>query len=166
LHKNLHAVEIPTQQQLRDAFECLRATPTGPLIDVQAACRSVGISEATVASAVRAGNVNTGREVSVLEVLALLLSMRCDGLGAVLRNAFEVFGQRGGDSGDTSSNGSASARLEVPVLLQLLGFLGARDPEVTTAMREGVARALDGHVSVDLKSLAGVPALASKLALA
>lgn len=157
MHKSLHEVQVPTQQQLRDAFERLRDAPLGPLSDVEAACRSAGINAATVASAVRAGGVNTAREVSVLEVLLLLLTMRCtDSLGAVLRGAFDVFGQRGGEGEEP--------KLEVPVLLQLLGHLGAHDPQVTPALREGVSRMLDGHVTVTIKALAGVPALASVMA--
>ena len=158
LHKSLHDVQVPTQQQLRDAYERLRDAPVGPLSDLEAACRSAGINAVTVASALRAGGVNTAREVSALQVLLLLLAMRCsDSLGAVLRGAFEVFGQRDSDSG-------GEPKLEVPVLLQLLGFLGAHDPEVTPALREAVSCALDGHVTVTLKGLAGVPALASMLA--
>jgi len=107
------------------------------------------------------GNVNTAREVNVLEPLLMLLTMRCTSLGAVLRGVFDVFGQRGGAS---EGGDGGEARLEVPVLLQLLGILGARDPEVTPALREGVARALDGHVTVTLAALAGVPVLAAKLA--
>ncbi|KAI8469992.1 MAG: hypothetical protein J3K34DRAFT_511552 [Monoraphidium minutum] len=167
LQRSLHTVAVPSEQQLRDAYGRLRGAGPGvvPLHDVEMAARSAGINAATVASAVRAGGVNAARGVSALEVLLLLLTMRCGGLGAVLRGAFEVFGERGGGGapGGEDSAG-AEARLEVPVLLELLALLGARDPKVTPALREGVARALDGHVSVTLKGLAGVPVLASKLA--
>jgi hypothetical protein len=154
-------VHAPTRQQLRAAFECLRATPVGPWSDVEAACRSAGIGAAAVAAAARGGGISAAREVSALEVLLLLLTMGCDGLGAVLRGAFDVFGHDGGVGGGGAPN---EPRLDVPVLLQVLGFLAARDPGVTPAMREGVARALDGHTSVTLRGLAGVPALASVLA--
>lgn len=158
LHKSLNTIEAPTIPQLRAAFESLRESPTRPLADVEAACQSAGINAATLSHAIQAGNVNTAREVDVLEVLLLLLlTMSCSNFGAVLRSAFEVFGQR-------ADGGGGDARLDVPVLLHLLGFLGARDPAVTPALREGVSRALDGHVSVTLKALAGVPALAVKLA--
>ncbi|GBF88411.1 hypothetical protein Rsub_01123 [Raphidocelis subcapitata] len=158
LQRSISAVEAPTQQQLSAAFSSMRATPAVPLADVEAACVAAGINAATLAHVVKAGNVNTAREVSVLEVLLLLLTMRCGSLGAVLRGAFDVFGE------PAAGEGGGEPRLEVPTLLQLLGFLGARDPEVTPALRDSASRALEGHVTVTLKALAGVPALAAKLA--
>jgi hypothetical protein len=158
LQRSLNTVEAPTQQQLSAAFRSVRTTPAVPLADVEAACVAAGINAATLAHAVKAGNINTAREVSVLEVLLLLLTMRCGSLGSVLRGVFDVFGQPAqGDS-------SGEPRLEVPTLLQLLGFLGARDPEVTPALRDSASRALEGHVTVTLTALAGVPVLAAKLA--
>lgn len=158
LARSFHKVKAPAQELLRAIFLSLQGAPTAPLADVTAACRAVGINEATVTKALQAGNVNTAHEVAVPEVLLLLLSMSCDSLGAVLRSSFNVFGQQADGSG-------GDVQLEVPVLLQLLSFLGKRDPEVTPALREAVARMLEGHVNVTLRSLAGVPVLASKLVL-
>jgi hypothetical protein len=165
-------VSPPTPQQLRAAYNCLRggggAAAAAPLADVQAACRAAGVSDATLAHAVEAGGFNAAREVPVLEVLTLMLSMGCGGPGGVLRGAFEVFGEApagGGSNGEGScgSNGDAP-RLEVPALLQLLGALGARDAAAGPALREAAAAALDGRVSVTLAGLAAVPALAAVLA--
>lgn len=156
LNHSLNTIEAPTQQQLRQAFEFLKDAPEVPVADIEAACRSAGINTATVTRAVQAGNINVVREVAVLEVLLLLLTMRCDSLGAVLKAAFDIFGKK-------VEGGNGEMRLEVPVLLQLLGFLGSRDPDVTPALRESVSRALDGHVNVTLKNLAGLPVLDSKL---
>ncbi len=162
LNESLHTVEAPTVEQLRQAFDCLRDTPAAPLADIEAASLSAGINAATLAHALRPGSVNTAREVVVVEPLLLLLTMRCSSLGAVLRGAFDVFGraQQGGGGG----GGGEQLHLDVPVLLQLLGILGARDPAVTAALREGVARAVEGRAAVTLAALAGVPAIAAKLA--
>jgi hypothetical protein len=163
LKRSMHTVTPPSLQQLRAVFVCLKGATTWPLADIEAACVAAGVTEATLAQAIHAGAVNVAREVSGLEVLTLLLATTCRDLGAVLRSAFVVFGERPAASND-GGDSNGEARLQVPTLLQLLGVLCTWDPEASPALRESVARALDGHVSVNLTGLATIPALAAKLA--
>ena len=172
-------MQAPTQRQLRGAFLLLRgaaaAAPGGggggsgvvPLADVEAACRAEGINAATLARALRAGNVNTAGGVAAREALLVLLTLRCAGPGDVVRALFDVFGDGDDEGGGRSGGGSGSvggpAQLGVPALLELLGHLAARDPAVTPALRDGAARALEGFMRATLAQLSAIPALAPLL---
>jgi len=150
-HNALHSVVPPSKQQLRQTYLHLRETPKVPLVDLLIACQTAGIAGETVKSVAAAGRVNTALPISILEVLLLLLSMSCESLADTIKGMFEVFGQ------------GTMQQLAVQDFLALLGYLAARDSEISNQLQQEVASALSSQASTDYSVVTGIPALADKL---
>eukprot|EP00775_Hariotina_reticulata_P009913 gene9913-10069_t len=150
-HNALHAVVPPGKQQLRQAYLQLKETPKVPLADLIIACQTADITGETIKSVAAAGRINTAVSISILEVLLLLLSMSCESLADTIEGMFEVFGQ------------GTMQQLAVQDFLALLGYLAARDSEISSQLQQEVAGALNGQTHADYSGLTSIPALADKL---
>lgn len=149
---SIHTVSPPGQQQLKQLYNRMKDTPKVPIADLTAACQSAGISKDTVTKVIKASSVSTDAEVSVAEMVLLLLTMSCESFTATVQGMFDVFGSNG--------------QLDSQVFVQLLTFLGTRDSDISLHVRQETAQALESLPMINYQALAAIPSLSAKLAVA